>query len=494
MRVGVIGSGFSGLASACYAAKEGYEVLVFEKNATVGGRARQLIDRGFIFDIGPSWYWMPDVFERFFADFGKKPSDYYNLVRLDPGFQIIFGENDLLPVHADGAQLEELFEQIEPGSAVQLRKFLKEAAYKYRLGMEELVYRPALSWGEYFRFSVVSGIARSSVLKSVRSYVRSHFRDPRLIALMEFPVIFLGAMPQQIPALYTLMNHAALTQGTWYPIGGMHKIVEAMHQLALSLGVKFMTDTEVQRIEVEQGRASHIRTSFGHFPVDGVIAAADYHHVEQRLLDAPHRNYSEEYWSKRTFAPSCLIYYVGVGKRLKKLQHHNLFFDTDFEKHSRAIYENPQWPENPLFYVCAPSVTDPVVAPIGMENLFILIPVATHLEDTEEVRQRYFEPIIRRIEKFCGESILEHIVYRKSYCVNDFVSDYNAYGGNAYGLANTLRQTAVLKPSVRNRQVSNLLYAGQLTVPGPGVPPALISGEIAAGQLHSILNPIASVQ
>lgn len=489
-RIAVIGSGFSGLSAACYAAREGYEVTVFEKNEQIGGRARAFSEQGFLFDMGPSWYWMPDVFERFFADFGKKPSDYYELVKLDPGFEVFFGENGNLPVPADMRELEAIFESIEKGSAMQLRKFLKEAAFKYKLGMQELVYRPALSWGEYFRFSVVSGMLRSHILKSVRSYVRSYFKDPRLVALMEFPVLFLGAMPQQIPALYTLMNHAALTQGTWYPMGGMHKIVEAMEKLAVSLGVEFRTDCGIRKIEVESGTARRLVTTEGLFDVEGVIAAADYHHVEQQLLEKQYRNYSEDYWKEKTFAPSCLIYYIGLNKKVGRLNHHNLFFDTDFETHSREIYEHPQWPAQPLFYACCPSKTDPAVAPEGMENLFLLVPVATHLQDSEEIRSRYLEPLIRRMEKICGEPLLEHIVYLKSYSVSNFISDYNAYGGNAYGLANTLRQTAVLKPSVRNRQVSNLFYTGQLTVPGPGVPPALISGEIAARSLHQVLKSV----
>lgn len=486
-RIGIIGSGFSGLSAACFAARGGLDVTIYEKNQTIGGRSRFFEADGFLFDMGPSWYWMPDVFERFFNSFGKSASDYYELVQLDPGFQVFFGENDSLPVPANMGELEALFESIEKGSALKLRKFLNEAEFKYKIGMQELVYRPALSWSEYFRYSVISGIARSHILKSVRSYVRSYFKDPRLVALMEFPVLFLGAMPQDIPALYSLMNYAALGMGTWYPMGGMYKIASGMEELALSLGVKIETDCEVKKIRTLLGKATALSTSKGDKNIEGIIATADYHHVEQKLLSENERNYPAEYWEKKTFAPSCLIFYVGVNKRIKKLLHHNLFFDTDFEIHSREIYQNPKWPTEPLFYVCCPSKTDPAVAPEGMENLFILVPIATHLVDSEEIREKYFEPIIRRMEKICGDTILENIVYKKSYSVSNFKNDYNAFGGNAYGLANTLRQTAVLKPSVRNKQVSNLFYSGQLTVPGPGVPPALISGEIAANQMISAL-------
>jgi len=479
-RIAIIGSGFSGLAAACYAARDGYKVSVYEKNTTIGGRARHYSEGGFVFDMGPSWYWMPDVFERFFADFGKSVADYYELVQLDPGFQVFFSDEEPLTVPANKDELYKVFEEIESGSSAKLTAFLNDAAYKYKIGMTDLVYKPGLSITEFMNYDVLKGIMGAHLFKSVRSHVRSYFKDPRLVKLMEFPILFLGAMANDIPALYTLMNHAALTQGTWYPMGGMNRIISAMEELALSLGVEIHTGVNVNKIEVIGNAVSGIRTDSGLSFANAIIASGDYHHTEQNLLDKQHRNYNEQYWDKKTFAPSCLIYYVGVNKKIKKLLHHNLFFDADFEQHSKEIYKSPKWPENPLFYVCCPSKTDDSVAPEGHENLFILIPVAPGIEDTPELREQYFPAIIQRIEQQCGDTVAEHIVYKKSYCLNDFVQDYNAYKGNAYGLANTLRQTAILKPSLRNKKLSNLFYTGQLTVPGPGVPPALISGKLAA--------------
>lgn len=487
-KVTVIGSGFSGLASACYAAKSGLDVTVLEKNSQIGGRARFFKHNDFVFEMGPSWYWMPDVFEKFYNDFGKTTSDFYDLVKLDPGFQILYNNSDPLTVPASLEELYQTFENIEKGSAAKLKKFLAEAELKYKIGMQQLVYKPALSWMEYVNYDVLSGVAKTHVFKSVRSYVRSFFKDERLVALLEFPVLFLGAMPNNIPALYTLMNHAALSQGTYYPMGGMYKIVEAMKQIGSSLGVEYKTNCDVTKISVSSGIANEVYTSQGVFSSDTVIASADYHHVEQNLLEEQYRNYNEKYWDKKTFAPSCLLFFVGVNKKVNKLTHHNLFFDTDFEKHSKEIYESPQWPSNPLFYVCCPSKTDASVAPIGHENLFILVPIAPGLNDSEEKRNSYFDMLIKRIETICGDSIADNIVFKKSYCVNDFVSDYNAYKGNAYGLANTLKQTAVLKPSIANKKVKNLFYTGQLTVPGPGVPPAIISGELAANQVKQYLK------
>jgi phytoene desaturase len=487
-QVCVIGSGISGLSAACYAAKAGHKVTVFEKNDTLGGRARQFSEDGYVFDMGPSWYWMPDVFDSFFADFGKSTADYYKLIQLDPGFRIFFEGNDLLDVPASMPQLYDVFEQIEPGSGALLKSFLADAAYKYREGMLKLAGRPSVSWLEFADISLLLSAAKLKMFTSMRSHVREYFKDKRLVALMEFPVIFLGAMPADIPALYSLMNYAALEQGTWYPQGGMYNIVDAMHQLAVSLGVQFYTGASVKKIEVAGHKAHAITTDKGTYMADAVIATGDYHHVEQDLLATEFRNYNEHYWDKKTFAPSCLIFYVGVNKKIDGLQHHNLFFDTDFDQHSREIYKDPAWPEAPLFYVCCPSKTDDSVAPAGHENLFILMPVAVDLKDDDQKKEHYFKSLIARIENKCGVQFSADIVYKRVYSVEDFKSDYNAYKGNAYGLANTLRQTAVLKPKIVNRKVNNLFYAGQLTVPGPGVPPSIMSGKIAAGLAIKQLN------
>ena len=487
-RIAVIGSGFSGLAASCFLAKDGHEVTVLEKNASIGGRARAFSERGFTFDMGPSWYWMPDVFEKFFQHFGARVDQYYDLVQLDPGFQMIFGKGDVLTIPAKLDDIYATFEQVEPGSADKLKEYLREAGEKYGLSMGDLIYKPCLSWREFVNFSVVKSLPKMSLLGSMSSEVRKYFKDERLIALLEFPALFLGATAQRIPALYSMMNFASLSLGTWYPMGGMVKIVEAMGSLATSLGVDIRTDSEVTKLDIEDGSCRYVNTRNGRERVDGVIASGDYHGIEQQLLDVRFRNYDERYWEGKTFAPSSLIFYLGVNKRIKNLIHHNLFFDTSLEKHAKQIYDKPEWPDDPLFYVCCPSKTDPSVAPVGMENLFILIPIAPGLEDTADTREKYFHQVMRRVEAICDESILPHIVYKRSYSIKDLTKDYNAYKGNAYGLANTLGQTAFMKPSIRNRKVKGLYYAGQLTVPGPGVPPALISGQIAAGELHRTLK------
>ena len=489
--IAVIGAGFSGLSAAAYLSDAGHEVHVFEKNSSPGGRARRLITpNGYVFDMGPSWYWMPDIFEKFFNDFGYSATELYNLKLLDPAFEMVFSKGKSMRIPADTAALGKIFESIESGSKAKLEEFLRDAQFKYELSMRDLVFKPGLSFSEYAYAGLIAAAFRKRFFYPFSKHVRKYFSHPHLIALMEFPVIFLGGMLQDVPALYSLMNYAGLKLGTWYPMGGFGRIIDAMVRVAAEKGTQFHYNAPVEKIEVRDDEARGIFINGQRIEVDAVLASADYHHVENELLAATHRNYREAYWERKTFAPSCLIYFLGISKKIDSLQHHTLFFDEDLHEHNREIYEDPKWPTKPLFYVCCPSRTDPGVAPEGHENLFFLMPIASGLEDKTALREKFFELMIQRFQRHIGQEISPYIDFRESYCISDFESQYNAYKGNAYGLANTTFQTAVFKPKMRNRKVSNLFYAGQLTVPGPGVPPSLISGKIAAGQLLGHLKKI----
>lgn len=479
----VIGSGFAGLSAASFMAKNGWQVTVVEKNNTPGGRARQFISDGFIFDSGPSFYWMPDVFERYFNQFGKSVSDYYSLERLDPSYRI-YWEDSVTDIPASYAELKKLFESLEPGSGEQLDKYLQAAAYKYEVGMKKMVYKPGLSIAEFLDWQTIKGAFKLQLFSSIRKEIARHFKHPKLRQLMEFPVLFLGALPQDTPALYSLMNYADIMGGTWYPQGGMYAVVEGMYQLAKETGVQFCFDEEVKSFEMAENKVKTVITSKGRYQPDVVISGADYHFTEKNLLPEKFRTYSENWWNKKTMAPSCLLYYVGLNKKLKNPVHHSLFFDVAFEQHGNEIYNHPQWPTDPLFYVSIPSLTNKNAAPPGQEALVLLVPVASGLEgDDEELREKYFQKLLDRLEKHFNQSIRDAMVFKKSYSVSDFATDYNSYRGNAYGLANTLRQTAIFRPACRSKKVKNLFFAGQLTVPGPGVPPCIISGEVAAKQV-----------
>jgi phytoene desaturase len=484
----VIGSGFAGLSAACFLAKQGWAVTVLEKNATPGGRACQLQEQGFTFDMGPSFYWMPDVFERFFNQFGKKTSDYYSLHRLDPSYRIYWKEGSTdLP--ADYSSLKRVFEAIEPGSAAMLEKYLNGAAFKYEVGIHKMAFKPGLSIKEFADWQVAQGLLKLDLFTSIKKHISKYFSHPRLRQIMEFPTLFLGAMPDATPALYSLMNYADMRGGTWYPQGGMYAVVRSIYKLALELGVNFHFNEEVKEINVENGIARKTITDKMAYASRAVVSGADYHFTETRLLPFQYQSYSSGYWQKRVMAPSCLMYYVGINKKLRNIRHHSLFFDTSFEAHGNEIYKDPRWPKDPLFYTSIASITDQGAAPAGCEAMVFLVPVASGLNgDKEELKEKYFQTIVRRMENHIGESLTGSIIYKKMYSPIDFSRDYNSYRGNAYGLANTLRQTSIMKPSCRSRKVKNLFYTGQLTVPGPGVPPSLISGEVVSVEVNQSLS------
>lgn len=473
----IIGSGFSALAASCYLAKQGHTVTVYEKNTSIGGRARQFKKEGFTFDMGPTWYWMPDVFERFFADFGKKPSDYYELTKLSPAYSVYFGIRDFVTIADHLEEIAATFESIEPGSAKQLKSFMAEAQNNYDIAIKDLVYRPGVSPSELITAETAKNLGQ--FFGNISKNIRKRFKNKKLIQILEFPVLFLGAKPSDTPSFYSFMNFADFGLGTWHPKNGMYSVILAMKKMAEELGVKINTDCAVEKIIVEEGTAKGLIVNGEKITADIVLSGADYHHTET-LLDEKDRAYTESYWDKKTFAPSSLLFYVGFDKKIENVEHHTLFFDVDFDRHAEAIYDNPKWPDEPLFYASFPSKTDQAVAPEGNEAGIFLIPLAPGIEDTEALRNVYFDKIINRFEKLTEQAVKNSVIFKESFCVNDFIKEYNSYKGNAYGLANTLFQTAFLRPKLKSQKVKNLYFTGQLTVPGPGVPPALISGKLVS--------------
>jgi phytoene desaturase len=473
----IIGSGFSSLAAACYLAQKGHEVTVYEKNATIGGRARQFKKDGFTFDMGPSWYWMPDVFERFFGDFNKKPSDYYELIKLSPAYRVYYGIDDFIAIADNLDEIITTFESIEKGSGSVLAKFMADAKSNYDIAIKDLVYRPGVSALELITKETALKVGQ--FFSNISKDVRKKFNNERLIQILEFPVLFLGAKPSDTPSFYSFMNYADFGMGTWHPKTGMYDVIRGMESLAIELGVTFQTNAAIEKIIVENKKAVALQINGERINADIILSGADYHHSET-LLDEEHRAYSEKYWASKTFAPSSLLFYVGFNKKIENITHHALFFDVDFNQHAKDIYDEPKWPDNPLFYANFPSITDETAAPKGMESGFFLIPLAPGIEDTEALREAYFEKIIDRFEALTQQNIKNNIIFKESFCKNDFEEVYNSYKGNAYGMANTLLQTAFLRPKLKSKKVENLYFTGQLTVPGPGVPPALISGKLVA--------------
>ncbi len=476
--IAVIGSGFSSLAASCYLAQAGNKVTIYEKNGTIGGRARQLKKDGFTFDMGPTWYWMPDVFERFFKDFGKRPSDFYALEKLNPAYRVYFANNEYITIEDTLEKICTAFENEEAGSSIKLKKFMAQALDNYNIAIKDLVYRPGVSPMELVTAATMKKIGQ--FFSTISKDVRREFSNPKLISILEFPVLFLGAKPSDTPSFYSFMNYADFGLGTFHPKNGMYSVIDGIKRLAEELGVTIKTNENVEKIIVENGKTSGLISNGEMIDADVVLSGADYHHTET-LLEKRFRQYSENYWSKKTFAPSSLLFYVGFDTRIKNVDHHTLFFDVDFKKHSEEIYDSPKWPDEPLFYASFPSKTDNSVAPEGKEAGIFLIPLAPGLDDIPEIREEYFEKIMARFEQITAQEVKKYVIFKESFCINDFISDYNSYKGNAYGLANTLMQTAFLRPKLKSKKVKNLFFTGQLTVPGPGVPPALISGKLVAG-------------
>ena len=476
--ISIIGSGFSSLSAACYLAKQGYKVSVYEKNNDFGGRARQLKENGFTFDIGPSFYWMPDIFDRFFNDFNKKTSDYYELTKLNPAYSVYFDENNSIPIEDSLEKICNRFEKIETGSSIKLKKFILNARENYRVAVLDLIYKmPGESPLELVTIETIKKV--KYFLTNIRREVRKDFKNHMLRAILEFPVLFLGAKPSDTPAFYNFMNYADFGLGTFQPKNGFYDVVQGMIKLAKSLGVSFYNNSNVTKVITEKNKVIGLEINEKIIKSDIVVSGADYNFTE-KLLPKNLRQYSDKYWDKRTLAPSALLFYIGFNKKLNNIEHHNLIFDTDFDQHAVEIYDDPKWPTNPLLYASFTSKTHKHTAPEGCENGVFLIPIAPNLDDNKEIRKKYLDILIKKLEKVTKQNLKNNIIYLKSYCVNDFIDDYNSYKGNAYGLANTLLQTAFLRPKLRSKKVSNLYFCGQLTVPGPGVPPALVSGKLVS--------------
>lgn len=477
MKTIVLGSGFSSLSAAAYMASSGYDVEVYEKNSSPGGRASRFQRDGFTFDMGPTWYWMPDVFERFFNDFGYKPEDFYTLHKLSPAYEVFFGKGDTVVIEDNLEKIKQTFEAIESGSSHQLSQFMELAKVNYEIAIKDLVYKPGVSPLELITIETVTKLGQFA--STISKEVRKRFTHPKLISILEFPVLFLGAKPSQTPAFYSFMNQADFGLGTFHPERGMYSVVEGMVALCRKLGVRFHFNAEVTSIQVNENEVHSVVVNGDAIRADILVSGADYHHTES-LLPEKYRAYSEKYWEDKIFAPSSLLFYVAFDKKIEMVSHHSLFFDVDFDAHAQAIYDTPKWPENPLFYASFPSKTDSFFAPENGEAATFLIPLAPGLEDTLAMREKYFGMVINRLESLTGQELKSHILFKESFCVNDFVERYHSYKGNAYGLANTLFQTAFLRPKLKSKKLINMYFTGQLTVPGPGVPPALISGKLTA--------------
>ena len=479
----VVGSGFGGLSTACYLADAGLDVTVLEKNDQLGGRASVLKAEGFKFDMGPSWYLMPDVFERFFSHFGREPAEFYDLERLDPHYRIFFKDGDSVAVTDDNEEMYGVFESYEEGAGDALREYLDTSETHYEVAMEDFVYtdRPRL------RDWVDPDVMRAApiglqLLGTMDDYVADYFDHPKLKQVTQYSLVFLGGAPSNTPALYNMMSHVDFNLGVHYPENGMRSVVDACVELGEQLGVGYVTDAEVSEI-VNRKEGFLVENNAGDVRADYVVSDADYAHTEQELLPDHERQYDTDYWDERTYAPSAFLLYLGVEGDVDPLAHHTLVLPSDWDRHFERLFDDPGWPADPAYYLCVPSRTDDDVAPEGHSTLFALVPVAPGLDDTDEARARYRDQLLEDVAANTGVDLRDRIVAEEEFCVSEFVDRYNATQGTALGLAHTLRQTALLRPKNRSKAVDGLYFTGSFTTPGIGVPMCLISGEHTARAL-----------
>lgn len=477
MKVIIIGAGVGGLATAAFLARDGFDVTILEKNQTPGGRARTWEKDGFLFDMGPSWYLMPEIFEHFFTQFDKKVEDFYNILRLNPSYRIFF-RDEVLDISANLEETMALFERLEKNGADKLRKYLKQAQDKYEYLLKGLMYEDLAGIRAMFSPKLMAAGWKLSIFSNIDKLTKKYFSDERARKILQYTIVFLGGNPKNTPALYSMISHIDFNLGVWYPYGGIGKIVEAVHKLAVENGAELRFETEVTKIEIENKLAERVITTNEAFDADIVVSNADYPHSEIDFLEKRYQTYPKQYWEKKTIAPSAFVLYLGLNKKIENLTHHNVILDYDWVKHFEQIFENPSWPDEPAYYLCCPSKTDDSVAPSGGENIFVTIPISPGIADTPEIREAYFNKILTHMEKIVGENIRDSLVVKRIFSLNDFANDYNAYMGTAVGLTHTFRQSAFFRPRHKSKKVKNLYYSGAYTHPGIGVPMTLIAAEI----------------
>lgn len=488
----VIGGGIGGLATAAMLAKSGHSVTLIEKNDKLGGRANYFEAEGFRFDMGPSWYLMPDVFEHFFELMGEKVEDHLTLQRLDPSYRIAFRDTGkVVDMSSNLAKDRLTFDDLEPGSGDALAKYLDGSKYQYDVAIKYFMYKNYDSVLDFLnRKTMVEG-RRLHVFEKMHNYVSRYFKTDMVQKIMEYQLVFLGSSPYNTPALYNIMSNIDFNMGVFYPEGGIYAIITALKNIGEKHGVVFKVNSPVTEIMTSGNKATGVKLENGEtLSADIVISNADIHHTETKLLPAEARSYTDKYWEKRTLAPSAFIMYLGLKTKVPSLVHHNLGFCGDWKQNFKEIFDDPKYSEDPSYYVCAPSRTDATVAPEGQENLFVLVPAAPGVKPTDEEKEAYGRRILDLIaDDFDIPNIHEQIIFKRIYTAQDFETDYNSLGGSALGLAHTIKQTAIFRPNNVSKKLPNLYYVGANTNPGIGMPICLISAELAYKRIIGDKSP-----
>ena len=485
----IIGSGIGGLATACLLGKKGYKVTLLEKNERVGGRANLYEEEGFVFDMGPSWYMMPGIFEHFFELMDEDITEHLKLKRLSPSYRIFLkSEKRHYDFYSDLEKTIETFESIEPGSGEVLREYMKSTEFQYKIAQNEFMFKNYDSIFDFFNKRVMTEGRKLPLFSKVESIINSKFKSEILRKVMQYQTVLLGTSPGDAPGIYSMMNYVDFVEGVWYPDGGVYKVVEAIESIAIKNGVTIRTSSPVAKIIVKNKTASGVLLENGdEIHGDLVISNADIVHTEQKLLEKPERQRSMKYWNSRLMAPSAFILYLGIDGKIPSLEHHNLMFAKNWGENFKQIFNAPEWPTDPSLYVCVPSKTDASVGPPNKENLFVLVPVAAGLKHTDEFLEKYSHFVIGQMEENMDiPNLASRVIYKRIYSVNDFIQDYNAFKGSALGFAHSLNQTAIFRPNNISKKVKNLFFVGAGTNPGIGMPICLISAELVYKRIENI--------
>jgi phytoene desaturase len=483
----IIGGGLGGLSTAALLAHQGYNVSLYEAMPRLGGRANLIQEQGFRFDAGPSWYLMPDVFEHYFALFGKKPTDYFELDRLDPSYKIFFEDTGkTITITGDLERDLPKFEELEPGVTPRVREYLRRSEYQYKIALGQFVYKNYDSVFDFLTLQTAIQGSKLRVFEKMQKYVSRYFKTDAMQKIMQYTLVFLGSSPYNTPALYNIMSHVDFNMGVFFPRGGIYKLVEGLVKLGGEYGVEYHTNVPVQRIVTQSGKATGIILQDGtEVPADLVISNADIAFTERSLLPPEARTKPDSYWDKRILAPSGLVLYLGVQGKIDTLEHHNLLFSGDWGANFSQIFDKPQLPDDPSFYVSMTSKTDATTAPEGHENIFVLVPIAAGQEYTEEQLDAYTDKILVMMEQHMGvENLRQRIVYQKRYATADYERDFHTLGGSALGLAHTISQTAIFRPNNVSKKLNNMYYVGAGTNPGIGMPMTLVSAELLLKRLN----------
>lgn len=491
----VIGAGIGGIATAARLARNGYDVTVLEKNSQAGGRCDQIVRDGHRFDIGPTLFLMPEVFAETYAAMGERMEDHLDLRRIDPTYRVRFEDGTELALTANLHEMQEQLETIEPGAFGGLLRYLEEGHRHYKMSLDRFVGRNFYSLFEYFSPRNLPLLFQLKALVKHYDNIGQYFDHPKLKAAFTFQNMYLGLSPYDAPATYSLLQYTELADGVWFPMGGMYRIIETMVSIAERLGVRFIYDAPVARITTEGDRATGVVLEDGRtFSADVIVANADLPYVYRHLLQDESMSAQLE---QKKYTCSAIMFYWGVDKVYDQLQHHNVFLANAYRESFDRIFEDYTLPDDPSFYVHAPSRTDPDAAPEGEDTLMVLVPVG-HIQegvnqDWDALKGRAREAALAGLARIGVNDLEEHIKFEISYTPLEWRSHYNLAKGAAFGLSHNFTQVGYLRPQNKHPRLGNLYFAGASTHPGTGLPIVLLSARLTTERiLHDAGIPIAA--